>query len=57
MRHLFQRWSAQPETLAETLLCMRLTAARSLLTVRPLLPVNVVAHRCCFADASHFSRR
>ncbi|MFF3411654.1 helix-turn-helix transcriptional regulator [Streptomyces sp. NPDC002742] len=57
VRHLFQRWSTQPETLAEPLLGTRLTAARSLLTVRPLLPVNVVAHRCGFADASHYSRR
>jgi AraC-like DNA-binding protein len=57
VRHLFRQWSTQPETLAETLLGIRLSAARSLLTARPQLPVNVIAHRCGFVDASHFSRR
>jgi AraC-like DNA-binding protein len=55
-RHLFQRWSTQPRTLAETLLDIRLNAARRLLK-SPLPPaVSVIAHRCGFADQSHFSR-
>ncbi|MBR7839481.1 helix-turn-helix transcriptional regulator, partial [Actinospica durhamensis] len=57
VRHLFQQWSTQPRTLMETLLSVRLAAARSLLTQQPQLPVNVVAHRCGFHDASHFTRR
>lgn len=55
-RHLFQRWSTQPRTLAETLLDMRLNAARHLLRSPLPLTVNVIAHRCGFADPSHFSR-
>ena len=57
VRHLFQQWSTQPQSLAETLLGIRLAAARSLLTEQRQLPVNAIAHRCGFADASHFSRR
>lgn len=56
-RYLFRQWSGQPETLAGTLLRIRLAAARDLLTARPRLPVGVIAHRCGFASASHFSRR
>jgi AraC-like DNA-binding protein len=57
VRHLFQQWSTHPQSLAETLLGIRLTVACSLLETRPHTPVNVIAHRCGFADASHFSRR
>lgn len=57
VRYLFHRWSEQPQTLTETLLDIRLTAARALLTHQPHLPINVVAHRCGFLDASHFTRR
>ncbi|HEY3878329.1 MAG TPA: AraC family transcriptional regulator [Trebonia sp.] len=55
-RYLFQRWSGQPRTLAETLLDIRLNAARHLLGLPPALAINVIAHRCGFADPSHFSR-
>lgn len=57
VRHLFQQWSTQAQSLAETLLGIRLAAARFLLETRPNMPVNAVAHGCGFADASHFSRR
>lgn len=57
VRYLFQQWSKQPQTLAEALLDIRLAAARELLTQQPHLPVNVIAHRCGFLHASHFTRR
>ncbi|WP_034260661.1 helix-turn-helix transcriptional regulator [Actinospica robiniae] len=57
VRYLFQQWSTHPQTLAEALLDIRLAAARTLLTQQPHLPVNVVAHRCGFLHASHFTRR
>jgi transcriptional regulator GlxA family with amidase domain len=55
-RYLFQQWSGQPRTLAQTLLDIWLNAARHLLRLPPLLVINVIAHRCGFADPSHFSR-
>jgi AraC-like DNA-binding protein len=55
-RYLFQRWSGQPRTLAQTLLDIRLNAARHLLGLPPPLAINVIAHRCGFVDPSHFSR-
>jgi AraC-like DNA-binding protein len=56
-RHLFKVWSTQPESLAETLVRIRLEKAKGLLTSGPSLPVGAVAHYCGFTDASHFSRR
>jgi transcriptional regulator GlxA family with amidase domain len=57
VRHLFQLWSTRPQSLAGTLLDIRLKAACSLLETRPHMPVNTIAHHGGFADASHFSRR
>src|ERR1700722_7240479 len=55
-RYLFQRWSTQSRTMAETLLDLRLNAARHLLRSPRPLAITVIAHRCGFADPSHFSR-
>jgi AraC-like DNA-binding protein len=57
VRHLFQQWSTQPRSLAETLLDIRLSAGCSMLAARPQMPVSAIAYHCGFADASHFSRR
>src|SRR5260221_91071 len=51
-----QGGSGQPRPLAEPLLDIRLNAARPLLGFPPPLAINVIAHRCGFADTSHFSR-
>jgi AraC-like DNA-binding protein len=56
-RYLFKLWSAQPQSLAETLMTTRLAAAERLLLAYPTMTMATVAHRCGFADASHFSRR
>jgi AraC-like DNA-binding protein len=56
-RYLFKIWSAQPQSLMETLMSMRLGAAERLLLAYPGMTMATVAHRCGFVDASHFSRR
>lgn len=55
-RYLFQQWATQPQTLNETLLGIRMTAAHELLATDASLPIAVVAHRCGFLSASAFSR-
>jgi AraC-like DNA-binding protein len=56
-RYLFKIWADDAETFAETLMSLRLEAARRMVESRPDLAVGVVAHRCGFLTASHFSRR
>jgi AraC-like DNA-binding protein len=57
VRYLHKLWSARPLSLAETIMSLRLDAARRQLAQDPSAGIALVAHRCGFADASHFSRR
>ncbi|MFE7119305.1 helix-turn-helix transcriptional regulator [Streptomyces sp. NPDC057654] len=57
VRKLFQLWQSQPLSLSESIMQLRLEAARRRLIARPDLTIAAVAHASGFADASHFSRR
>jgi AraC-like DNA-binding protein len=56
-RYLFKVWSSQQQTFAETIIAIRLEAARRMLAIQPRLSVAAVAHRCGFRNVSHFGRR
>jgi AraC-like DNA-binding protein len=56
-RYLFKVWADQPNSLAETLMSIRLARAKELLSTATTSTVNDIAHHCGFADSSHFSRR
>jgi AraC-like DNA-binding protein len=57
VRYLHKIWSPRPLSLAETIMSLRLDAAQHQLAQYPSAGIALVAHRCGFADASHFSRR
>jgi AraC-like DNA-binding protein len=57
VRYLHKLWSPRPLSLAETIMSLRLDAAQRQLAQDPSAGIALVAHRCGFADASHFSRR
>lgn len=56
-RKLFQVWQSQPFSLRETVMQLRLEAARHRLLAHPHLTIAAVARTSGFSDASHFSRR
>jgi AraC-like DNA-binding protein len=56
-RYLFKLWSGRSRTLMETLMAVRLEAARQMLILDLTVPVATVAHRCGFVSASHFTTR
>ncbi|MDN5685208.1 MAG: helix-turn-helix transcriptional regulator [Brachybacterium sp.] len=56
-RKLFQVWQSQPHSLRETVMHLRLEAARQRLIAHPHLTIAAVARASGFSDASHFSRR
>ena len=56
-RKLFQLWQAQPLSLSETIMQLRLESAQRRLIAQPNLTIAAVARACGFIDASHFSRR
>ncbi|MFI9648384.1 helix-turn-helix domain-containing protein [Streptomyces sp. NPDC052040] len=57
VRHLFRLWQSEPLALTETVMELRLEAARRRLLAQPRSPVVAIARACGFSDASHFSRR
>jgi AraC-like DNA-binding protein len=59
LRQLYKLWSTEETSLNEWVLFERLEAARTELATLGLLhlTIDVIARRCGFSDASHFSRR
>jgi AraC-like DNA-binding protein len=59
VRQLYKLWSTEETSLNEWVLRERLEAARTELATLGLLhlTIEVIARRCGFSDASHFSRR
>jgi AraC-like DNA-binding protein len=59
VRQLYKLWSTEETSLNDWVLRERLEAARTELATPGLLhlTIEVIARRCAFSDASHFSRR
>jgi AraC-like DNA-binding protein len=56
-RYLYKLWSGHEESLGDTIMRVRLEAARQMIVTRPGLSIGAISAGCGFANASHFSRR